>query len=167
MWSLIQGPFFWKCSMQKAQHLSRSKKQKPVLIYKVVNKCWCALFLEIICCNMGVLNWYFNQYFLDRRCRKNRANLPHCCCMYVLQCVSSRVPSLIRSLCLCDRLWSCVAQSFRVAAVVAAVVSAVESVNHQRMMRTTSMWTQKTWRHRSKQSRMEEVSLDLTSSSLV
>lgn len=47
-----------------------------------------------------------------------------------------------------------------VAAAVAAAVSAVESVNHQRRMRTTNTWTQKTWRHRSKQSRMEEVSLE-------
>lgn len=46
-----------------------------------------------------------------------------------------------------------------VAAAVAAAVSAVESANHQRKMRTTSTWTQKTWRPRSKQSRMEEVSL--------
>lgn len=48
-----------------------------------------------------------------------------------------------------------------VAAAVAAVVSAVESANHQRRMTTTNTWTQKTWRPRSKQSRMEEeVSLE-------
>lgn len=54
-----------------------------------------------------------------------------------------------------------------VAAAVAAAVSAVESANHQRRMRTTSTWTQKTWRPRSKQSRMEEVSLKLVSKGCV
>ncbi len=39
--------------------------------------------------------------------------------------------------------------------------------NHQRRMRTTSTWTQKTWRPRSKQSRMEEVSLKLVSKGCV
>ncbi|KAL0164932.1 hypothetical protein M9458_040685, partial [Cirrhinus mrigala] len=53
-------------------------------------------------------------------------------------------------------LWSCAVPFPPVAAAVAAAVSAVESANHQRRMKTTNMWTQKTWRPRSKQSRMEE-----------
>uniref|UniRef100_A0A672K5R6 DnaJ homolog subfamily C member 5-like n=1 Tax=Sinocyclocheilus grahami TaxID=75366 RepID=A0A672K5R6_SINGR len=61
--------------------------------------------------------------------------------------------SLIWGLCLYRRLWSCAVPFSPVAAAVAAAVSAVESANHQRRMRTTSMWTQKTWRPRSKQSR--------------
>lgn len=86
------------------------------------------------------------------------ANFSHCC---GIKRAFLRETSLIWGLCLCCRVWSCAVPSSPVAAAVAAAVSAVESANHQRRMRTTSMWTQKTWRPRSKQSRMEEVSLKL------
>ncbi len=53
------------------------------------------------------------------------------------------------------RAWFCAVHCSPAAAVAAAVVSAVGSVNHLTMMKTTSMSTLKTWRPKSKQSRTE------------